>query len=73
VKHVFVRDNGMGWYVRHNTVDRNPRRAHPDLNVERVIPWRGDCATTLVTFLAAEVRRLAPAVEVSSATGGLAA
>jgi hypothetical protein len=66
MKHVFVRNNGMGWYVRHKTVDRNPRRAHPDLNVERVIPWRGDVRTTLVAFLAAEVRRLAPTVEVSA-------
>lgn len=66
MKRVFVRNNGMGWYVRRNTVGWNPRLAHPDLDVERVVRWRGDAGTTLVTFLAAEVRRLASAVEVAA-------
>lgn len=63
-KQVFVRNTGFGWHVRRNTIGWPKHRADPAR--DRVVPWRGDVQTTLVAFLAAEVRRLAPAVEVAA-------
>lgn len=68
---VFVRNNGYGWFVRANTRGWPAHRAHYDLDRERAVPWKGSCFSTLVAFLAAEVRRLQPEVEVVPEPSGL--
>lgn len=66
VRWVFIRNNGMGWFVRHRTLGWNKHLVIPDPARERIVEWRGDCITTLVAFLASEVRALAPEVEVAA-------
>lgn len=61
---VFVRNIGMGWHVRHKTVGWPKHRAVKGL--DRVVKWHGDSLTTLIAFLAAEVRDILPAVEVAA-------